>query len=327
MVASTLYYLFASQFDGFKKLTSTHGVDQIVDSLRFGWTTLVAQSDTDPEGTAAMLATLMIQITGGAYIITLIGMFSGLLFQTTPGSNDSEPERRQETAPARIVEQVKNHLPCRRRKFAAWQAWPYWSILSPESPATSKGMSSRLDPVWVSCRFGGSRPAPTASGREHHDLAIRSALLRAGTESRTCTALSANLSPGCARPALGTPHTTAGRCAPATLNRRTPAGRPEQRLTLCPARTPKSPSTPGRRAYLAVRKFAVSSPTSPRPSGPTSWPARFVWPSTHPTCPPVLDPRTAHPSRLSLDPWAARRLRAWPSTHLRTADRPVVDGP
>ncbi|MEV6873949.1 hypothetical protein [Amycolatopsis sp. NPDC051128] len=90
-VASGYYYFVVGQFGGMKKIPgNADWFDRLILSLRNSWTTLIAQSDADPETSAANAATLIVQITGAGYVVILIGLFGGMLMSA--GQQDFEAE-------------------------------------------------------------------------------------------------------------------------------------------------------------------------------------------------------------------------------------------
>ncbi|GAB2992017.1 hypothetical protein GCM10017788_36560 [Amycolatopsis acidiphila] len=90
-VATGYYYFIAGQFGGFKKYpANADWFDRLVYSLRFSWTSLVAQGDADPDSDAANAATLVIQITGASYVLILLGLFGGMLLEANRREFETE---------------------------------------------------------------------------------------------------------------------------------------------------------------------------------------------------------------------------------------------
>ncbi|GAA4414292.1 hypothetical protein ACFQV2_02340 [Actinokineospora soli] len=80
IVASGFYYFAINQFGGFKKINPNAGeLELIIDSVRFGLSTLVTGTDAEPESVGGKASVLTIQVTGIAYIVGLIGICGSLL--------------------------------------------------------------------------------------------------------------------------------------------------------------------------------------------------------------------------------------------------------
>lgn len=107
-VSAGFYFFVSDQFGGFTKIQGEWN-DRLVDSLRFGLITLVTQGEAEPTTFAAKLATLLIQVTGIAYVIVLIGMFGGMLIHAgePPAVTSLKPDQDMTTSESPKIDATK----------------------------------------------------------------------------------------------------------------------------------------------------------------------------------------------------------------------------
>jgi hypothetical protein len=139
-VASGYYYFVVGQFGGMKKIPGNgNWFDRLILSLRFAWTSLVAQGDAEPETTPANAATLIVQITGAGYLIILIGLFGGMLLAA--GQQDFEAEAavantdEKQGSPVDVAAKRISRIEERRIRggiglvAAAYFVWKVWHVV------------------------------------------------------------------------------------------------------------------------------------------------------------------------------------------------------